>query len=145
MNEDSILMVNVEQYLLHSRWKRLSKTCLYCLFFMYIGFEDEKKGQQFQLMPLWWLLPWWILQANDCLDKPVWINVLHIFVTEQKSDYGFISFSINKKKAMTYNIKKITFEQYNLNSISFLSFHFGHICGRHVRWRLLFSPLVCPF
>ena len=33
MNEDSIFMVNVDQYLLRSRWKRLPKTCLYCLFF----------------------------------------------------------------------------------------------------------------
>ena len=43
MSEDSIFIVNVEQYLLCSRRKRLPKTCLYCLFFMYISFEDEKK------------------------------------------------------------------------------------------------------
>ena len=29
MSEDSIFMVNVEQYFVHSRWKRLAKTCLY--------------------------------------------------------------------------------------------------------------------
>ena len=43
MNEDSIFMVNVEQYLLRSRLKRLPKTGLYCLFFMYMSFEYEKK------------------------------------------------------------------------------------------------------
>ena len=43
MSEDSIFMLNVEQYLLHSRWNRLPKTCLYCLIFKYICFGDEKK------------------------------------------------------------------------------------------------------
>ena len=47
MNEDSIFMVNVEQYLLRYRLKRLPKTGLYCLFFMYMSFEDEKKKPKF--------------------------------------------------------------------------------------------------
>ena len=32
INEDSIFMVNIDKYLLRSRWKILPKTCLYCLF-----------------------------------------------------------------------------------------------------------------
>ena len=53
MNEDSIFMVNVEQYLLRSRLKGLPKTGLNCLFFMYMSFEDEKKKHQnLQVMPL---------------------------------------------------------------------------------------------
>ena len=41
MSENSIFMVNVEQYLLRSRWKRLPKT-KYCLFFMHMSFEGKK-------------------------------------------------------------------------------------------------------
>ena len=49
MNEDSISMVNAEQYLLRCRLKRLPKTGLYYLpvFFMYMSFEDEKKKPNF--------------------------------------------------------------------------------------------------
>ena len=54
MSEDSIFMVNVEQYLMRSRYKkkRLSKTCLYFLVSVYLSFGDEKKRQNSQLMPL---------------------------------------------------------------------------------------------
>ena len=41
MGKNSISMVNVEQYWLHSRWKRLTETCLQCLFFMYMSFDDK--------------------------------------------------------------------------------------------------------
>ena len=46
MSEDSISIMNVEQYLLRSRRKRLPKTRLCCLFFMYISFGDEKKRDE---------------------------------------------------------------------------------------------------
>ena len=47
MSEDSISIMNVEQYLLRFRRKRLRKTRLCCLFFMYISFGDEKKETKF--------------------------------------------------------------------------------------------------
>ena len=43
MREDSIFIVNVEQYVLRSRRKRLPKTGLICLFFMYVSFVEMKK------------------------------------------------------------------------------------------------------
>ena len=49
MSGDSIFMVNVEKYFLRSRWKRLPKTCLHCLFFMYTSVEDEKKAKIYSL------------------------------------------------------------------------------------------------
>ena len=53
MREDKMFMVNVDQYLLRYRWIRLLKTCLYCLLFMYMSFEEEKwKYEILQLMQL---------------------------------------------------------------------------------------------
>ena len=46
-SEDSIFIVNVEQYLLRSRQKRPSRTCFYCLFFLYISFGEEEKKMIF--------------------------------------------------------------------------------------------------
>ena len=43
MRDDSIFIVNVEQYVLRSRRKRLPKTGLNCLFFMYVSFVEMKK------------------------------------------------------------------------------------------------------
>ena len=54
MSEDSIFIVKVdsEQYLLHSKQKRLrkKKQRLYCLLFMYVCFGEEKKRQKIALI-----------------------------------------------------------------------------------------------
>ena len=46
-SEDSIFMVNVEQYLLHSRWKKLPKTNLYCFNFHVHKFWRWEKKKKF--------------------------------------------------------------------------------------------------
>ena len=50
MSDDSIFIVKVEQYLLRSKRKSLKKTRLYCLLFMYVSVEDEKKRQTIALI-----------------------------------------------------------------------------------------------
>ena len=52
MSEDSIFIVSLEHHLLRSRRNRLPKTHSFCLFFMYVSFWEEEKGQILQLMPL---------------------------------------------------------------------------------------------
>ena len=47
MSEDSIFIVNVDHLLLRSRRKILPKTCnLYCLFYVYVSFGEEKKQKK---------------------------------------------------------------------------------------------------
>ena len=41
-SEDLRFMVNDEQYLLRSGWKKIHKTYIYDLFFMYMSFAVEK-------------------------------------------------------------------------------------------------------
>ena len=43
LSENSIFIMNVEQYLLRFSRKRLPETRLDCFFFMHIRFGDEKK------------------------------------------------------------------------------------------------------
>ena len=45
MNENSIFIMNVEHLLLRSRRKILLKTSLYCLFFVYVSFGEDKKDE----------------------------------------------------------------------------------------------------
>ena len=54
--EDSISIMNVEQYWLRSRRKRPPKARLYCLFFMYIRFERRKKVEIYSLFALNYVL-----------------------------------------------------------------------------------------
>ena len=57
MSEDSIFIVR-------SRWKRLPKTHLYCLFFMSVSFGDKKKRRKLQLRPLWERKKYYLLFEN---------------------------------------------------------------------------------